>query len=84
MIAIEAGYRWQLLYDRLGEAGYDARLSQPLNVKAIAQAKVKMDHFDSETLAYMLMDRVKRKVFFVGLRTRLKNRVHAELAKREI
>ena len=32
----------------------------------------------------MLMDRVKRKVFLVGLRTRLKNRVHAELAKRGI
>ena len=43
LIAIEAGYCWQLLYDRLEEAGYDARLSQPLNVKAIAQAKVKTD-----------------------------------------
>ena len=40
LVAIEAGYCWQPLYDRLEETGYDVRLAHPLKVKAIAQAKV--------------------------------------------
>ena len=39
-VAMEAGYCWQPLYDRLEETGYDVRLAHPLKVKAIAQAKV--------------------------------------------
>ena len=40
VVAMEAGYCWQPLYDRLEETGYDVRLAHPLKVKAIAQAKV--------------------------------------------
>ena len=78
------------------------RLAHPLKVKAIAQAKVKTDKIDSETLAHLLRadllpesyvpprdirelrDRVRRRAFLVGMRTMLKNRVQAELAKRGI
>jgi len=102
LVAMEAGYCWQPLYDRLEEAGHDVRLTHPLKVKAIAQAKVKTDKIDSETLAHLLRadllpesyvpprdirelrDRVRRRAFLVGMRTMLKNRVHAELAKRGI
>ena len=101
-VAMEAGYCWQPLYDRLEETGYDVRLAHPLKVKAIAQAKVKTDKIDSETLAHLLRadllpesyvpprdirelrDRVRRRAFLVGMRTMLKNRVQAELAKRGI
>ena len=41
MVAMEAGYCWQPLYDDLEEAGYDVRLAHPQKVKAIAEAKVK-------------------------------------------
>ncbi len=101
-VAMEAGYCWQPLYDDLAEAGNDVRLAHPKRVKAIAEAKVKTDKVDSETLAHLLRadllpesyvpprdirelrDLVRRRAFLVGMRTQLKNRVHAELAKRRI
>jgi transposase len=101
-VVMESGYCWQPIYDHLEEAGYDVRLAHPLKVKAIAEAKIKTDEIDSETLAHLLRadllpesyvppkeirdlrELVKRRAFLVGMRTRLKNRIHAELAKRDI
>jgi len=101
-VVMEAGYCWQPLYDRLEERGHDVRLAHPLKTKAIAQAKVKTDKIDSETLAHLLRadlipeswvppqeiralrELVKRRAFLVQMRTKLKNRVRAELAKRDI
>jgi transposase len=54
LVAVEAGYCWQPLYDRLEETGHDVMLAHPLKVKAIAQAKAKTDKIDSETLAHLL------------------------------
>jgi len=54
LVAMEAGYCWQPLYDGLEEAGYDVRLAHPQKVKAITQAEVKTDKIDSETLAHLL------------------------------
>jgi len=99
-VAMEAGYCWQPIYDRLEEAGHDVRLAHPKEVKALA--KKKTDKTDSETLAHLLRadllpesyvpprdirelrDRVRRRAFLVGMRTKIKNRIHAELAKRRI
>ena len=53
-VAMEAGYCWQPIYDALENSGHDVRLAHPLKVKAIAQAKVKTDKIDSETLAHLL------------------------------
>jgi len=101
-VVMESGYCWQPIYDQLEKSGYDVRLAHPLKVKAIAEAKIKTDEIDSETLAHLLRvdllpesyvppkpirdlrELVKRRAFLVGIRTRLKNRVHAELAKRDI
>lgn len=101
-VVMEAGYCWQPLYDRLEAEGHDVKLAHPLKTKAIAQAKVKTDRIDSETLAHLLRadlvpeswvppqevrdlrELVKRRAFLVKMRTKLKNRVHAELAKRDI
>ena len=100
LVAMEAGYCWQPLYDWLEEAGHDVRLAHPKGVKALA--KKKTDKVDSETLAHLLRadllpesyvpprdirelrDRVRRRAFLVGMRTMVKNRVHSELAKRGI
>ena len=54
LVAMEAGYCWQPLYDRLLESGHHVKLAHPLKVKAIAQAKVKTDKNDSETLTHLL------------------------------
>ena len=101
-VVMESGYCWQPIYDALKEKGYDVRLAHPLKVKAIAEAKIKTDEIDSETLAHLLRanllpesyvppkeirdlrELVKRRAFLVGMRTRLKNRIHADLAKRDI
>jgi transposase len=101
-VVMESGYCWQPIYDHLEEAGYDVRLAHPLKVKVIAEAKIKTDEIDSETLAHLLRadllpesyvppreirdlrELVKRRAFLVGMRTRLKNRIHAELAKRDV
>ena len=40
VVAMEAGYCWQPLYDRLEETRCDVKLPHPLKMKAIAQAKV--------------------------------------------
>jgi transposase len=54
LVAMEAGYCWQPLYDRLEESGHHVKLAHPLKVKAIAEAKVKTDKIDSETLTHLL------------------------------
>ena len=41
LVAMEAGYCWQLLYDRLEESGHHVKLAHPLKVKAIAEAKAR-------------------------------------------
>jgi len=102
LVAMEAGYCWQPIYDWLEEAGHGVKLAHPLKVKAIAEAKVKTDKIDSETLSHLLRadllpesyvpprdirelrDRVRRRAFLVGMRTMLKNRVQADLAKQGI
>jgi len=101
-VAMEAGYCWQPLYDYLADNGFKVKLVHPLKVKAIAQAKIKTDKIDSETITHLLRtnllpesyvppkeirelrDLVRRRSFLVGLRTRIRNRVHAELVKRGI
>jgi transposase len=101
-IAMEAGYCWQPLYDHLEKSGFKVRLVHPLKVKAIAEAKIKTDKIDSETITHLLRtdllpesyvppkeirelrDLVRRRSFLVGFRTRIRNRVHAELVKRGV
>jgi len=99
-VAMEAGYCWQPLYGWLEEAGHDVRLAHPKEVKALAKKKTdKTDsealahllRADLLPESYvpprdirMLRDRVRRRAFLVGMRTKIKNRIHAELVKRGI
>ena len=97
-VAMEAGYCWQPLYDWLEEAGHNVRLAHPKEVKATAKKKTdKVDsetlahllRTDLLPESYVppremreLRDRVRFRAFLVGMRTKIKNRVHSELAKR--
>jgi transposase len=97
-VVMEAGYCWQPLYDWLEEAGHDVRLAHPKEVKATAKKKTdKVDsetlahllRTDLLPESYVpprdmreLRDRVRFRAFLVGMRTKIKNRVHSELAKR--
>jgi transposase len=99
-VVMEAGYCWQPLYDRLEETGYDVRLAHPKGVKALTKKKTdKTDsetlahllRTDLLPESYVppqevreLRDKVRRRAFLVGMRTKIKNSIRAELAKRRI
>jgi len=51
---IEAGYSSYVLVDILEELGVEVKLAHPLEVKAIAKAKIKTDKRDSRILADLL------------------------------
>lgn len=51
---IEAGRNWGMMYDLLEELEIDTKVAHPLKVRAIADAKIKHDSIDAETLAHLL------------------------------
>ncbi|MFH1945556.1 MAG: IS110 family transposase [Acidobacteriota bacterium] len=51
---IEAGRATYTMVDLLEELGVDIKMAHPLQVKAIAQAKIKTDKRDSKILAHLL------------------------------
>lgn len=51
---VEAGYSSYVLVDILEDLGVDVKLAHPLEVKAIAKAKIKTDKRDSRILADLL------------------------------
>ena len=99
---VEASYSWGPMYDWLDEVAKSVVLAHPAKVRAIAEARVKTDKIDSETLAHLLradlipaayapsrdiraIKRVLRqRMFFVRVRTMLKNRISALLAQHDV
>ena len=99
---VEASCSWGPLYDWLDEIADDVILAHPAKVRAIADARIKTDKIDSETLAHLLradlipqayapskdiraIKRVLRqRMFFVRIRTMLKNRIKALLAQHSV
>lgn len=51
---LEASYTWGPVYDWLDELVDEVILAHPAKVKAIADARIKTDKIDSETLAHLL------------------------------
>jgi transposase len=51
---IESNTVWEFIYETLSKLGIDVTLTNPLEVKAIAHAKVKTDKVDSKMLAHLL------------------------------
>ena len=51
---VEATYNWGPVYDWLDEIADDVVLAHPAKVRAIAEARIKNDKIDSETLAQLL------------------------------
>ena len=48
---VEASYSWGPVYDWLDEVAEEVVLAHPGKVRAIAEARIKTDKIDSETLA---------------------------------
>jgi transposase len=51
---LEASYSWGPMYDWLDELSEEVILAHPAKVRAIAEARIKTDKIDSETLAHLL------------------------------
>lgn len=51
---VEASYNWGPLYDWLEEVADEVVLAHPGKVRAIAEARIKTDTIDAETLAHLL------------------------------
>lgn len=99
---LEANYNWGPMYDWLAEIADEVVLAHPKKVRAIAEARIKTDRIDSETLAHLLradlipqayapskdvraLKRVLRqRMFFVRIRTMLKNRIRALLSQHAV
>src|SRR5213592_785695 len=79
-VALEATYGWEWLADLLEQEGHELHLSHPLRTKVIAAARVKTDAVDARTLAHLL----RHRVVLTRMRSALKNRVHALLARQGI
>jgi len=45
---------WEFIYELIWKRGFEAVLAHPLRVRALAEARVKMDRVDAETLARLL------------------------------
>jgi len=51
---VEAGRTWGVIYDLLESIGVEPVLANPLKTRAIAEAKIKTDTIDAQTLAALL------------------------------
>lgn len=51
---LEASYSWGPIYDWLDEVADEVILAHPGKIRAIAEARIKTDKIDSETLAHLL------------------------------
>ncbi|HDP96341.1 MAG TPA: hypothetical protein ENN25_01435 [Euryarchaeota archaeon] len=47
---------WEFIYEGIEQMGFEVVLAHPLKVRAIAEARVKTDKVDAETLAHHLLD----------------------------
>ena len=98
-VALEATYGWEWLAELLQDAGYDVHLAHPLRTHAIAAARVKTDAVDAKTLAHLLRtgllpeayiappelrELLRHRAVLSRMRTSVKNRVHALLARQGI
>lgn len=50
---VESGYGWYWLVEALEQMGHEVVLSNPVQTKAVAQARVKTDKVDARMLAYL-------------------------------
>lgn len=54
MFVLECTGIWEFIYEGIENRGFEAVLAHPLKVRAIAEARVKTDKVDAETLAQLL------------------------------
>jgi hypothetical protein len=53
-IVIESSSIWEYIYEMLEEMKYEVKLANPTKTRAIAEARIKTDHVDADTLCDLL------------------------------
>lgn len=72
---VEASYCWAPMYDWLDEIGEEVVLAHPSKVRAIADARIKTDKIDADTLAHLLRADLIPAAYAPGKETRATKRV---------
>jgi transposase len=54
LIVMESTSVWEYIYEILEEMGYDVKLANPVKTRAIAEARIKTDSIDADTLCDLL------------------------------
>ncbi len=72
---LEASHSWGPIYDWLDELTDDVVLAHPAKVRAIADARIKTDKIDSETLAHLLRTNLIPPAYAPSKETRAVKRV---------
>jgi transposase len=72
---LEASYCWGPIHDWLDEVAEEVVLAHPTKVRAIAEARIKTDEIDSETLAHLLRANLIPAAYAPGPQTRATKRV---------
>lgn len=67
---LEACYGWHYVYDELLDLVDEVKVAHPLKTRAIAEARIKTDSIDSETLAYLLRTDLIPEAYAPGFETR--------------
>jgi transposase len=67
---LEAGRNWTVMHDWLEEEVKEVWLAHPKKVKAIAEAKIKTDKIDAQTLAHLLRSDLIPRAYVPGKATR--------------
>jgi transposase len=67
---LEAGRNWTVMHDWLEEEVKEVWLAHPKKVKAIAEAKIKTDKIDAQTLAHLLRADLIPRAYVPGKETR--------------
>jgi len=78
---MEATFNWVYFYDEISPFVDEAILAHPLKTRAIAEARIKTDSIDSNTLAHLLRSGLIPKAYTPGFETRdLRNLLRFRIA----
>lgn len=76
LIAVmEASYEWSYLYDQIRDKVRELKVAHPLKTRLIAEARIKTDKIDADSLAHLLRAGLIAEAYAPGFETRDKKNV---------
>jgi len=72
---VEAGRNWHVMVDILQPLTREVKLAHPYKTRLIAEARIKTDHIDSESLAHLLRTNLIAEAYLRGAESRKQQRI---------